>query len=60
MLSGDQEGQCVEQDGKIEVIQKFVPDGEADRVCYMPQNPFLMITKTIVRVLSDILHGLVR
>lgn len=34
-------------DGKVEVIQKINHDGEVNRARYMPQNPYIIATKTI-------------
>jgi len=36
------------QQGKVEIIQKINHDGEVNRARYMPQNPFIIATKTIV------------
>lgn len=33
--------------GKIEIIQRINHDGEVNRARYMPQNPFIIATKTI-------------
>ncbi len=43
----DQGGFGAGVDGKIEVIQKINHDGEVNRARYMPQNPFVIATKTI-------------
>lgn len=45
----DQGGYKTGQHGKIEVIQKINHEGEVNRARYMPQNPFIIATKTIVR-----------
>lgn len=36
--------------GKIEIIQRINHDGEVNRARYMPQNPFIIVTKTVVRL----------
>lgn len=46
--SVDQGGYGAGQEGKIEIIQKINHDGEVNRARYMPQNPFIIATKTIV------------
>ncbi|CAN7067254.1 unnamed protein product [Brassica rapa subsp. trilocularis] len=33
--------------GKVQVIQQIVHEGEVNRARYMPQNPFLIATKTV-------------
>lgn len=33
--------------GKIDIIQRINHDGEVNRARYMPQNPFIIVTKTI-------------
>jgi histone-binding protein RBBP4 len=33
--------------GKVQVIQQINHDGEVNRARYMPQNPFLLATKTV-------------
>lgn len=48
-FTDDQGGYKTGQHGKIEIIQKINHDGEVNRARYMPQNPFIIATKTIVR-----------
>ncbi|CAN8076095.1 unnamed protein product [Agarophyton chilense] len=43
----EQGGYRTGQHGKVEVIQKINHDGEVNRARYMPQNPFIIATKTI-------------
>lgn len=44
----EQGGYKTGHQGKIEVIQRINHDGEVNRARYMPQNPFIIATKTIV------------
>lgn len=43
----DHGGYKTGQQGKIEIIQRINHDGEVNRARYMPQNPFVIVTKTI-------------
>lgn len=45
--SDDQGGYKSGQQGKIEIIQKINHEGEVNRARFMPQNPFIIATKTI-------------
>lgn len=60
--SDEQGGYKSGQQGKIEIIQKINHEGEVNRARYMPQNPFIIATKTIVRsfisVISKSFSGL--
>lgn len=45
---GDQGGYKLGYQGKVEIVQRINHDGEVNRARYMPQNPFVIVTKTIV------------
>lgn len=52
MCAEDAGGYKTGKHGKIEIIQKINHDGEVNRARYMPQNPFIIATKTVVRYQS--------
>jgi len=44
------------QHGKIEIVQRIKHDGDVNRARYMPQNPQVIATKTVVSVSSTLRH----
>ena len=46
--AGDYGGYGAGQEGKIDIQQKINHEGEVNRARYMPQNYFVIATKTVV------------